>query len=206
MKPLPPAQVTASYKGSAVTVQWNQPAKAADGDTAKYYVVYRFATGDSADVGNSKYIRKISPSDTLRYVDAAVAYGKQYTYIVTSLDKLSNESDPTARVTITATGVGEPLAAAHYNFMLDQNYPNPFNPSTTIRYTLASGSHVKLQVLSVLGRVVATLADGEQSAGMHSTVWNADVSSGMYFYRMEAVSTSDPGKRFVDVKRMVLMR
>ena len=206
VKPLPPAQLNASYTGSAITVQWNPPAKATDGDTAKYYVIYRFEAVDSADVENSKHIRKISPSDTLRYVDAGVISGKQYTYIVTSVDKLSNESDPTARVTITATGVEEKLAAVQYNYMLEQNYPNPFNPSTAVRYTLASHSLVKLQILNVLGQVVATLMDGEQSAGVQSAVWNADVSSGMYFYRMEALSTSNPEKRFVQVKKMVVLK
>jgi flagellar hook assembly protein FlgD len=93
-----------------------------------------------------------------------------------------------------------------FTFKLDQNYPNPFNPATSIRYTLPSQSRVKLQILDVLGQVVATLVDGEQSAGLQFAAWSANVSSGIYFYRMEAVSTNDPAKRFVDVKRMTLIK
>ena len=32
-------------------------------------------------------------------------------------------------------------------FMLAQNYPNPFNPSTTISYTIAQNTHVKLEIV-----------------------------------------------------------
>ena len=83
---------------------------------------------------------------------------------------------------------------------------SPLRESDCPVYQLASRSLVKLQILNVLGQVVATLVDGEQSAGVQSAVWNANVSSGMYFYRMEAVSTNDPEKRFVQVKKMVVLK
>ena len=43
-------------------------------------------------------------------------------------------------------------------------------------------------------------------AGSHERFWNAAAASGMYFYRIEAVSVTDPNKRFVDVKKMVLLK
>jgi hypothetical protein len=91
-------------------------------------------------------------------------------------------------------------------YSLSQNFPNPFNPSTTLRYGLSSRSRVRLQVYNILGQVVADLADNEQSAGWNQVVWNANVSSGLYFYRLDAVSVSDPSKRFVDVKKMILLK
>jgi outer membrane protein assembly factor BamB len=95
---------------------------------------------------------------------------------------------------------------APVSFALSQNFPNPFNPSTTLQYGVPVTSRVRLQIYNVLGQVVADLVDGEQSAGWHRVQWNADVSTGIYFYRIDAVSVGDPNNRFVQVKKMLLLR
>ena len=75
-------------------------------------------------------------------------------------------------------------------FTLGQNYPNPFNPSTIIPYQLPVASHVRLEVLNMLGQHLATLVDGERSAGMHTAQWDATdaagraVGAGVYVYRL----------------------
>jgi flagellar hook assembly protein FlgD len=87
-----------------------------------------------------------------------------------------------------------------------QNYPNPFNPSTTVRYAVSTTSHVKVQIYNVLGQVVAELVNGEQSAGWYQIKWNAKVASGVYFYRFDAESISEPTERLVQVKKMLLLQ
>ena len=85
-------------------------------------------------------------------------------------------------------------------FHLDQNYPNPFNPSTTISYELSIAGFVRLKVLDILGREVATLVNEEQKAGRKSVQWNAsNVASGVYYYRLDAGS-------FTSVKKLLLLR
>jgi hypothetical protein len=75
---------------------------------------------------------------------------------------------------------------------LSQNYPNPFNPSTIISFTLPSKSFVSLKVIDVLGRAVATLVSDEMPAGNYSRQWNAaNMSSGIYFYRVQAGKQTD---------------
>ena len=91
-------------------------------------------------------------------------------------------------------------------YALAQNYPNPFNPSTTIRFDVATRSRVRLSIFNVLGQKVAELANEEVSTGTYERVWNARVASGLYIYRIEAVSVSDPSKRFVDEKKMILLK
>jgi hypothetical protein len=83
---------------------------------------------------------------------------------------------------------------------LDQNYPNPFNPVTTIEFDLASRSQVRLEVIDLLGRVVAVLVDGELSSGTHRRQWDSDgASSGVYFYRLDLGET-------VQSRKMLLLR
>ncbi|TLY29297.1 MAG: T9SS type A sorting domain-containing protein [Ignavibacteria bacterium] len=85
-------------------------------------------------------------------------------------------------------------------FRLDQNYPNPFNPATTIRYALSEESRVTLKVYNMFGQELKTLADGIESAGSKAVSFEASTfPTGVYFYLLQA-------GRFVDVKRMVLIR
>lgn len=91
-------------------------------------------------------------------------------------------------------------------FTLEQNYPNPFNPSTTIRYAVSTPSRVTLTVFNILGQQTAQLVNSVQPAGSHETVWNANAASGLYFYRIDAVSIADPNQRFTQLKKMTLVK
>jgi hypothetical protein len=91
-------------------------------------------------------------------------------------------------------------------FTLSQNYPNPFNPSTTIHFGLPARSIVCLVVYNALGQVVKELINAEQQAGYQSVVWNTNVSSGLYFYRLDATSLDGPNISFVKTKTMLLLK
>ena len=96
------------------------------------------------------------------------------------------------------TGVRQASELVPTEFSLSQNFPNPFNPTTTIDYQLPSGSRVVLKVYDVLGREVTTLVNARQSAGLHSTIFNAaELPSGVYFYELRAGS-------FVQTKKLLL--
>lgn len=92
------------------------------------------------------------------------------------------------------------------NFRLGQNFPNPFNPTTNISYEIdANGAHVKITIYDILGREAATLINANQAAGLHSLEFNAaDLSSGIYFYRIDAYG--DNGTVFTDVKKMTIIK
>jgi hypothetical protein len=89
----------------------------------------------------------------------------------------------------SVTAVHEPRSAP-VELTLRQNRPNPFNPLTEIEFGLPSSQQISLEVYSVEGRRVATLAQGAYDAAYHRVVWDgtdstgAEVSSGVYFYRL----------------------
>jgi len=85
-----------------------------------------------------------------------------------------------------------------------QNYPNPFNPSTNINFAIPKSSYVKLTIFDILGREVATIVNEKLNAGTYNTNWSAEggaskYSSGVYFYKLEAVD-------FIETKKMILIK
>jgi hypothetical protein len=111
-----------------------------------------------------------------------------------------------AKLFYPGDGVATKINNQPDQFALNQNYPNPFNPSTTIQYGLPARSTVRLVIYNVLGQIVKDLINTEQQAGIQSLVWNANVASGIYFYRLEATSLDNPSKRFVETKKMLLLK
>ena len=91
-------------------------------------------------------------------------------------------------------------------FVLEQNYPNPFNPVTTIRYGIPYRSKVVLEVYNTLGQKIATLVNAIQSPRYYQVTWTAQVPTGIYFYKLEAVDVTNPARRFVQIRKMVLLR
>lgn len=70
-------------------------------------------------------------------------------------------------------------------FNLYQNYPNPFNPTTTIKFDIPKSGFVTLKLYDMLGREVNTVINGFRNSGTYEVNFNgADISSGVYFYRM----------------------
>ncbi|MDP3580764.1 MAG: T9SS type A sorting domain-containing protein, partial [Ignavibacteria bacterium] len=92
-------------------------------------------------------------------------------------------------------------------FSLEQNYPNPFNPETTISYTIPSNVkgetiNVKLKVYDVLGNEVASLVNEFKQPGVYNSqfsILNSKLSSGVYFYRLQAGS-------FTQTKKFILLK
>ncbi len=92
-----------------------------------------------------------------------------------------------------------------YIWSLDQNHPNPFNPVTTISFTLAAESQVRLEVYSIRGQRIRSLLNENRSVGPHQVIWDGrdssgrQVASGSYFARI----VSDQGTL---TKKMMLVK
>ncbi|OGC85618.1 MAG: hypothetical protein A2142_02025 [candidate division Zixibacteria bacterium RBG_16_48_11] len=109
-------------------------------------------------------------------------------------------------VQVDPTDVKDELSATlPKGYELFQNHPNPFNANTVISYRLPFPASVTLTVFNILGQVVRTYNLGQQSAGLHSTVWDGtsesgiQVGTGIYLYKLKA-------GEFVQVRRMALLK
>ena len=85
-------------------------------------------------------------------------------------------------------------------YTLYQNYPNPFNPFTKIKYNLPKNGFVRIQVFDIAGRLINTLINDFKFSGSYEIDFNgSNLSSGVYFYKMETIDYSD-------VKKMLLIK
>jgi hypothetical protein len=154
-------------------------------------------TGDNFLVSYSSESNQYSPSVKLKngliyvsWVDVLKEGGTESIWA-----KVLDWNDPTPSTINENNKFQIPLA-----YKLNQNYPNPFNPKTTIEFDLPKASDVRIEVYNITGQKIQTLLNEKKPAGSHQVEFNAEkLSSGVYFYRIEA-------EEFQDVKKMILLK
>ena len=83
----------------------------------------------------------------------------------------------------------DPPLQAPPPFRFTSAYPNPFATQSVLELELSGAGSLHVQVVDVLGRTVAQLADGPVSAGRHTLTWDgrgvngARLAGGIYFVR-----------------------
>ena len=193
--PPPPSQLTAQLTDkSSVELTWNFTEGVSEFDRVRAFVVYRSEK-------NSRYFRAIVPvlsaNSRASFSDQNIQAGVQYTYSVTALDRLHNESKGTDWVAASVlTGIMQeekPIATAIKteeptpNDEVFQVFPNPFNQQISLRYYLSKRTRVVLNVYDERGTRVGALVDEEQNAGPHAVQFNGQfLSEGVYFARLAA--------------------
>lgn len=152
---------------------------------------------DSIRPGRAYWVRVNQPGSLVLAVAGAMAPTNRVRILATS-----EQPPPPPDMRATKSRIPMPSAYA-----LQQNYPNPFNPTTSIHYQLPLDSRVTLVAYDLLGRIVALLVDDFQQAGYKSIQWGAgNITSGVYFYRLEATSFAHPGTSFVQVRKMIVLK
>ncbi|MBS1552880.1 MAG: T9SS type A sorting domain-containing protein [Bacteroidetes bacterium] len=142
--------------------------------------------------------RKKTESDTLISYNYFYSHNPEengvYYYKLSAFDNF-NKSVSSEELKIGITEVPE--------FTLHQNSPNPFNPSTVISFSILVPTNVKLQVYSLTGRYVDLLVDGFRTPGTYNIEFNtskySDLSSGIYFYKLETNYSTD-------IKKMIFAK
>jgi hypothetical protein len=151
------------------------------------YDYHLLSSSPAIDAGNA-----LTTSDGL-----ALVPDQEYVHPANWMPRpLINKPDIGAFEYSTGTGV-DPVPGEHATAILLGSHPNPFTCSTTIRYAVSTPGGttipVRLRVVDVLGRVVATLTDGQTSSGIHSIRFDADVAEAMP--RLLMVELTTPSAR-----------
>ncbi len=168
---------------------WFNPEPASDGEKPVYYVIYRSEGDLTVDINNPANIVAIVPSalSVNIYNDKIPDTSKIYTYVVTSLDRLKNESQPSNSV---ITKVFAEWVATEYEIF--PGYPNPFNLVVNFKYTVPELSFVDIRIFDLMGREVKKIISKSHQIGTYQIYWDGkdesgrEVSSGVYLCRMEA--------------------
>jgi hypothetical protein len=117
------------------------------------------------------------------------------------------------RITLEYSGIvsveGEFIASG---FRLEQNYPNPFNNSTTITYSISTHhnqdsmqkisqtKNVKIIVYDVLGNAVRKLVNENMQSGSYQVTFKTgNLTSGIYYYRLQAGD-------YFETRKMILLK
>jgi hypothetical protein len=111
--PNPPKEVMAKALTDCVDIRWKTPSPAADGQTAYGYVIYRFSEGEEIRTSEARNILKISfDASQTSFADYSVSPGNRYTYVVTAIDRLKNESINSEKVGVQTGISSSPVSSA----------------------------------------------------------------------------------------------
>ncbi|MEN8248846.1 MAG: family 10 glycosylhydrolase [Bacteroidota bacterium] len=86
--PVAPDSLTVRNDKTGIYLNW-----APSDSTAMYYVIYRFKGKEVGDLENSANILEIKRASSPFFIDKNVLKRKKYTYAVTAVDRLYNESE-----------------------------------------------------------------------------------------------------------------
>ncbi|HEX8329218.1 MAG TPA: family 10 glycosylhydrolase [Hymenobacter sp.] len=188
MPPLAPRQLSqANDVGLAESrLSWQAPLPAADGETARWYAVYRFPGRSTpvtpADLANPANLLGIT--DTTAYRIAGPPDPARCVYAVTALDRLHNESAPANVATLLSAAKGA-VAQAFF----EPAAPNPFTTETRLTFVLPAPGPATVRVVDLAGREVAVLASGVRPAGRHEVTLRAGAwPAGLYVVVLQTAS------------------
>jgi len=180
------------------------PGYRAFGDSIAYFLTSSARTSDSARVTVVYDATGLSPAQ-----EAAIALlafdGAAWSDVTESRDANANTitgraaaSGLFAALLSDPTDVPlDPASNAAASFAVWPASPNPTRGASEIRFRLPAEARVTLSVYDVSGALVRRLADERLRAGDHLASWDGrnaagvEVSSGVYFYRLEAGPRSE---------------
>jgi hypothetical protein len=200
LPPLPPKNFTVTYDSlnKVITVAWD---KNSASDFSHYNIYRSYTQGFTPDNTN-----KIMSSDTSFFSESLkLSNGKVY-YRLTAVDSAGHESHPGEEISVTITGIKEPVVNIIGDYQLYQNFPNPFNPTTFISFRLKEEGEVRIILYDIKGELIRVILNETQKAGYYQTEFNAKgLASGIYLYRIEIIGKGNIPV-YNNMKKMVFLK
>ncbi len=108
--------------------------------------------------------------------------------------QIRNPGLTTALIVFEPLGVLGVGTSAQSDFSMQPNYPNPFAGSTTLNFSVAERSNVRIDIYDVKGTLIRTILNESLDAGSYPVMWDgtdasgANVADGSYIATMRAGS------------------
>ncbi|MEK6650863.1 MAG: FlgD immunoglobulin-like domain containing protein, partial [Bacteroidota bacterium] len=93
-----------------------------------------------------------------------------------------------------------PVIEPPRTFVLSRNYPNPFNAGTSFTVGVPTASRVRVRIVDIAGRTVATPFNRSVTPNTYTVTWDGrttdgrPAASGIYFYLLDAPNAFAAGK------------
>jgi choice-of-anchor B domain-containing protein len=153
------------------------------------------------DISNPQTPVEIAWYDTYPQNNGNTWNGCKGIYMLPSGKILANDKQTGFYCVKLGNPIGiNPISSSAEEYSLRQNYPNPFNPVTNIEFTIPKNSNLTLKIYDISGKEIGTLIDGYIKAGYNRITYDAsNLSSGVYFYRLDA-------EKYSETKKMILVK
>jgi len=174
--PVEMASFGATRDGDTVHLTWET---ASETNNAGFHVQRSVDGSAFTDIGFREGAGTTTEAQSYRFTDRDLPFdAEKVEYRLRQVDvDGSTEFSDGVTVSLSSPNAVQLLGSA----------PNPLAGQGQIRYALPQAMDVELAVYDLLGRRVATLAKGRQSARRHVTVFDASaLTSGTYLVRLEA--------------------
>jgi hypothetical protein len=193
--PLPPQHLAVTeFATNIFQLEWTPAPKAADGDFARWYVVYRSSPA-APRIDFAPNIVAVIPGTQNSFTDTVtVPAGFTYYYAVTTLDKMNNESEPST----TGTGVVHELLTLKGKLAnvtaLSASFGQATRTPSLLAYRIAAPAHVMLAILrrEAAGKdsLVRVLLNDFEPEGTHILgMESLGLAPGDYTLRLQAGAT-----------------
>lgn len=195
LPPLPPRDLAVTEVATNMfLMEWKASQRAADGDTAAWYVLYR-SSSPAIDTDDPSSILTVLPASSTSWVDTIrIPTGVTYYYTASAQDRMRNESDPapvaSAAVKALLTLGRATTSVTSMSVSIGATDGRP----TLAAYRLAGTVPVTLDLLRVAQPApvrVARLVDEQQTPGTYVVgLQDQDLRQGTYLLKLKAGTTN----------------
>jgi hypothetical protein len=189
--PLPPRDLAVTEVATNIFLaEWAPPQRAADGDTASWFVLYR-SSDPAIDTGDASTILAVLPGSATAWVDTIrVPTGVTYYYAVSAHDRMHNESAPSPVASAAVKALLALGRATTSVTSMSVSVGSEDGRPALAAYRLPGSVQVTLDLLRTAGpgpARVARLVDEQQTAGTYVVgLQDYSLREGSYILKLQA--------------------